>query len=395
MRILYVVLALLMYVDTTAQEAWTQLTDIPEGGLYSESFVFQGNAYVVRFEFGNEAKDVYKFNQETGLFTQDFTIPIDFLAPFVLDNFIYFTQTDNGSVKLWQYDPALDELTQKNDVIDSFDILLGFSFISWVIDDKAYLFIPGNFESKSLLVYDTVNDTWIEKAPNPSSDTYAFQSFVQNGKAYIVFGANFKTDFSNDVWEYNPVDDVWLQKTDYPTNFRGATAAFTVDDYTYLGTGDSKGLQGYGSREIYRYHTEDDSWERIEDAGYATYGAFSFSLDGFGYFGAGRDFRIATDDNPDEFIDQTQVWRLDPQFLNVDAIDNIRISIFPNPVIDFIEISENVPTATFKIFGISGQLVSNGSISNTKINVSQLPSGIYFLEIDEPKKRQVFKFIKK
>jgi len=57
-------------------------------------------------------------------------------------------------------------------------------------------------------------------------------------------------------------------------------------------------------------------------------------------------------------------------------------NLFPNPTTDFIniEFSENNETI-FKIFNMNGQLVNDGKfVGKTKINVSDLQSGVYIIQ---------------
>lgn len=69
-----------------------------------------------------------------------------------------------------------------------------------------------------------------------------------------------------------------------------------------------------------------------------------------------------------------------------------KITIFPNPTSDYLNINGITEDANVKIFNITGQLVMKDSIksTNSRINVSKLSSGIYFLNINN----NAIKFIK-
>lgn len=82
-------------------------------------------------------------------------------------------------------------------------------------------------------------------------------------------------------------------------------------------------------------------------------------------------------------------------------IDNVKL--FPNPANDFINLnlsSETSFTSQLKVYNAIGALVQSANFnvingSNTyKIELSELNSGLYFIEISEPNKKQTFKFIK-
>jgi hypothetical protein len=82
--------------------------------------------------------------------------------------------------------------------------------------------------------------------------------------------------------------------------------------------------------------------------------------------------------------------------------DASQINLYPNPVSDFLNITFSKQTAnssSLKIFNTAGQQVYTGSIaaktSQIGINVSELPSGVYFVQIDAAdRKPMVKKFFK-
>lgn len=73
----------------------------------------------------------------------------------------------------------------------------------------------------------------------------------------------------------------------------------------------------------------------------------------------------------------------------------INLQIFPNPASDILNITQVSSSANYNIYNASGQLVSKGNISNNKVNVSKLPKGIYFIEVQEKGQSSKVKFIKK
>ena len=73
----------------------------------------------------------------------------------------------------------------------------------------------------------------------------------------------------------------------------------------------------------------------------------------------------------------------------------INLQIFPNPASDILNITKVSSSANYNIYNASGQLVSKGNISNNKVNVSKLPKGIYFIEVQEKGQSSKVKIIKK
>jgi len=73
------------------------------------------------------------------------------------------------------------------------------------------------------------------------------------------------------------------------------------------------------------------------------------------------------------------------------------VTLFPNPAEDTITISSEIPLDTYRIYSVTGALVFEGKLENSlqQIDVSQLNSGIYFLQLDSGDQRTTQKFIKK
>lgn len=68
-----------------------------------------------------------------------------------------------------------------------------------------------------------------------------------------------------------------------------------------------------------------------------------------------------------------------------------KLKLFPNPAQDYIEIQNLEKTSLFEIYSTESKLIQVGKVSpSSKIDISTLPSNIYFLQIGE----QSFRFIK-
>ena len=74
--------------------------------------------------------------------------------------------------------------------------------------------------------------------------------------------------------------------------------------------------------------------------------------------------------------------------------DNTQISftIYPNPVQDILNIEPQLPLETVEIYNLQGQLISESSKS--RVDVSQLNAGLYFLQVIIDGKKATKKFIK-
>jgi len=70
------------------------------------------------------------------------------------------------------------------------------------------------------------------------------------------------------------------------------------------------------------------------------------------------------------------------------------ITIYPNPVKDVLNIDFNTGTASCEIFDMQGKMVLKLASGNTQFNVSNLPKGIYTLEITDLGQTKTYKIIK-
>lgn len=79
--------------------------------------------------------------------------------------------------------------------------------------------------------------------------------------------------------------------------------------------------------------------------------------------------------------------------INQEVLD---LNVFPNPGIDFIEITVASKTGgkTYKITTPDGSTVQFGNLESKKINISKLKPGIFILEVYDGQKTLISKVIK-
>lgn len=83
--------------------------------------------------------------------------------------------------------------------------------------------------------------------------------------------------------------------------------------------------------------------------------------------------------------------------MSVSDLESIKVSAYPNPVTDQLNISSKQNIREVKIFNISGQLVLNAKANNnsTAVNVSSLKAGVYVAHVTTDKGTETIKVIKK
>lgn len=118
----------------------------------------------------------------------------------------------------------------------------------------------------------------------------------------------------------------------------------------------------------------------------------SVQLDLEGY--ANQDVYIAfknfTNDGYILMIDDVKV--MGSNFASVQENESPIISVYPNPVIDFIQIDGAEPESIFTCYSIAGEILFNGSSS--RVDVSNLQAGTYFIQVQSSDKVVTVPFIK-
>lgn len=84
-------------------------------------------------------------------------------------------------------------------------------------------------------------------------------------------------------------------------------------------------------------------------------------------------------------------------FLAIKDVSNTAFQIYPNPTSDVLNVISKNKTqhTTFQISNMAGQIVLKGNLNNQKINVSNLPKGVYVLTVKDGTQTQNSKFMKK
>lgn len=83
-------------------------------------------------------------------------------------------------------------------------------------------------------------------------------------------------------------------------------------------------------------------------------------------------------------------WQASPNSIENQSATSL---LYPNPAINFIHIDNGIGYKNYEIFGLEGRPVLSGSV-NHKINVSDLPSGIYLIKLSGPDKSVNQRFVK-
>jgi N-acetylneuraminic acid mutarotase len=170
------------------------------------------------------------------------------------------------------------------------------SAVAFVINDKGYVALGRTAVRSAQLndcwQYDPVNDTWTQKASFPGIARVKAMAAVANGKAYVGLGFDptyavysNQSAYLTDLWMYDPNNDTWIQKAKFPGTETDACVSFTIGNEIYVGSGFDG--HGFGS-EFWKYNPDNDTWTRIVNfPGANRFGATLCSNGAQVYFGTG------------------------------------------------------------------------------------------------------------
>lgn len=194
----------------------------------------------------------------------------------------------------WEYDPTSNQWLQK---ADCGDIPRGFAF-SFSIGNKGYIGSGSDdfFSTRTdFLEFDPDLNTWTAKAAVVPRNVGV--GFSIGNKGYLGLGTDGSTNY-NDFWEYDPSDtsngfDVnnnpngkWNQKASFPGAPRYGSAAFSIGNKGYIGTG-YDGNVNY--KDFFEFDPISNSWVQKADFGGEPRGyGIGFAIGNNGYIGIGN-----------------------------------------------------------------------------------------------------------
>jgi N-acetylneuraminic acid mutarotase len=222
-------------------QSWIQKKSYPgAGNIMGMSFVIGDNAYLV---IDNSC---WQYNQPSDTWIQKKNLPSDrrgFGTAFAINGKGYVglgwdkdanTYTDFND--WWQYDPATNNWTKKNNFPGGKREDAG----GFAVDGKGYV-CSGRKQSGTypidLWQYDPVSDTWQQKANPPGTspllNTVGLNGTVNGGIDYgfIVAGQ------PGGCLEYNPAQDSWGTLPDVPGGGRSLFAGFMINRSLFIACG--------------------------------------------------------------------------------------------------------------------------------------------------------------
>jgi len=325
------------YKYEAATDSWTTLNPFPGGARsYAYGVATSGKGYI-GFGSGREPggplsyyNDLWEFDPVTESFRE--------LAPcpctgrnhpaFVATSDKIFVGLGNGETgntkDWWEYDIASDSWSQKPD----FPGARRHHPYHFSIDGLVYVaFGHGDIIYKDLHVYDPVTEEWEFLNFLPAQGRVAGTEFSYNGKGYVLSGDGDTHENlpQGDMWSYDPETNEWTKEKPHPGPGRWAPGSFVIDDNVYFTGGDYLVLYN----DLLSYN-------------------------------------LAGNNVDTENIDEKQT----------------EISLFPNPTSGIVQFQSERSIEQIKVINTAGQdLFTVFNIANNQIDLSELDSGVYLLEL--------------
>lgn len=245
----------------------------------------------------------------------------------------------------------------------------------------------------------TINEDFNSGAPT------GWSTAVWEGPCDFQFGTDLPTgdDFLTQAWFYDDdacgdIPDVnFLSIISASYNLSGATTAVLTVDVAFQESGDQyfdiEVWDGGTTQLAVIAHFEDNLDPDIQ----------TLSYDVSAHVNANLTFRFTFMDDPE--FDGTGSWGwhggIDNFRLETDALgvtDNLvdGFTMYPNPTTNYLNISANNTIEQIAIFDIIGRNVFNEAINlrTSEVNISELTTGIYFIQVVSGTQKGSYKFIK-
>ncbi|HEY0030518.1 MAG TPA: kelch repeat-containing protein [Bacteroidia bacterium] len=331
---------------------------------------------------------------------------------------------------LWEYDPGTNSWTQKADLPgaarrDAACFTIGTkAYVGTGIDNADA--VPGIMLS-DFWEYNPATNMWTPKASFPGNSgmgIYYASGFAVSGKGYLSCGKEGASNYSNDLWQYDPVGNSWLQKTDLPGGERYGAFAFVIGNYAYVGTGTDENIL---TNDFYRYNPITNSWTILGNfPGSGRFSCSSFVLGGNGYAllgtdGGYKDELWQYDPNIDYWYPKAilpggarrssgsfaiggkgyagtgkgltgtrrDFWEYLPSIpLGLDEhTDDVFSNVYPNPLTDQATVQiadpifQNDPNLYFDIVNVQGKIMYSEKINSSSFTITKnnCSAGNYFI----------------
>ena len=397
MKKISLLLICLFTISLCKADHWTRKADFPGGArVDAYGFAIGNKAYIG----GGGVDDLWEYNPTLDTWTQKSNPPFSIGTPwpsgFTIGNYGYVFTDSN---QLWEYAPLTDSWIRKTDLPGPVRSVAS----HFVIGNKAYIgggIYPPYSCNSNFYCYDPATNSWTSIANCPDS-FFQTTGFTANNKGYITGIWNQSGICIPMVLQYDPISNSWSQLANFPGIPRSDALSFNINNINYFGIGDSSG--GGTFKDWWQYNANTDSWTQKASIpctdGKDEDPSFVVNYKGYICFGA-------------DINQNAEVWEYTPDSLKeiLGIITPLlQTNIYPNPATTELTITASEKITSVTIINLVGQVVASPRPSLTlppaapslekregvrevlRIDVGDLPKGIYFIKINGS---EVRKFVK-
>lgn len=380
-------------------QTWTKIPDIPGPGRdHGCVFVIGDTAYVgtggtINYMVMNDFY-AYCIPTETWITKSDFPGPGRTQGiGFTINGkgYIGLGYGDNGIFSdMWEFDPSTGKWVQMANCPK------GVYHPAWeVYDGKLYIFGGGAAlgDIKESYCFDPVENIWT-KVKNIDGPARHHGSAGTVGDIIYMGMGHSGLYIYKDWYAYDPVADSWTPKADYPIAKGVVAATQTVVDgkvYIICGEHHFNGTEGpAGQADMYdyffEYDPELDKWNELEKfPAKARWAPMAFSHGSKIFCGFGRD--------PDSKY-PNDMWFYDLGQATAIVNDNkaqLQSKVYPVPTSDILTLENFSQDQIIGLFNSLGQVQNMEFISNNKISLTTVKTGLYNIKLHDGTNIRVLK----
>ena len=248
-----------------------------------------------------------------------------------------------------------------------------------------------------------------QKSLGGSDHDFARSIYPTVEGGYIVLGTTLSND--GDITFNHGIRDYWVVKlsetgiiewqkslggSDYDLAHsiqQTTDEGFIVGGYSWSNDGDVSGNHGESDYWIVKISPDGDlEWQKSLGGSEDDHAYSIQQTTDEGYIIAGSSESINGDVSGNHGERDFWIVKLSPVLGVLDNGISSDIFIYPNPIQDFLNLESQQPLETVKIYNLQGQLIKEDT--NRSVDVSQLTTGLYFIQLSVEGKTVTKKFIK-
>ena len=210
------------------------------------------------------------------------------------------------------------------------------------------------------------------------------ETLIYMSEGHLKSGSTNKG--STDFYSYDATNDKWTKLANMPGPGVVAGASFYIgNNKVYSGIGITEPVESF-HKEFYEYDISTNKWTAIADyPGSGVFGPVSFVIGNAGYVVTGQSSTGAN------MQDLYKLYDITSSVPDVNSMDGF--SLYPNPAVSSFNLegqtsSEKIHFSMLNVIGDelrSGDISTNGNNFSEKVDVRDIPSGMYFLKIENDK----------